>query len=303
MRKIKYNPKILILTLNSGENEYEDSLVILRKQSYKNWEHVVFSNLPNKIAHEKLYSYIMDHSNDYDLFVKLDADMMLWDENSLENIVRYFEKNPNVDQANFSVWDVISNQKIIGLIVFTRNARWEKTNEMLFVDHTPKIPGKRLLIWGNPSPVAYHCHNPHPSQAFHFGAHRAMKAIQKDREKKNTIQSVIQWNFLWRAWRFYKRDRNAPRAYFILGAYHVWNGDLGYTSNNYSDSTLKEVFEKCQNLSEEEIYTIIKDKFSRKLWQQNLMFILFWAKLYEYRLRFRLKVFYNRLHMVLLNRK
>ena len=173
------NKKVLVLILNSGEKELQESIDKLQHQTYKNWEKIVFSNLSNKVAHDTLYNYIMNHHDEYDLFVKLDADMVMTNDCVLENIVNYFEKNPNIDQGNFAVYDKMSNQNIMGLLVFTGKARWERNDEDLFVDYTPVIPGRRLLIWGRPSPVATHCLNPHLFQAFHYGVHRAMKAIQK----------------------------------------------------------------------------------------------------------------------------
>lgn len=301
MANKNYSPRILVLTLNSGENEYAESLSRLKSQSYRNWEYIEFNHLPNKEAHERLYDYIMNHSEDYDLFVKMDADMMLRDERALQDIVEYFAKNTNVHQANFSVWDVISQQSVMGLIVFRNTARWEKTKEMLFVDQTPTIPGKRLLVWGFPSPVAYHSHNPHNFQAFHFGAHRAMKAIQKEREKVNLIQSVIQWNFLWKVWKNYKRERSLQRAYFLIGAYYVWTGKLVASSNDYADETLRVVFDNTKHLSEVEIYGIVKDNFASQLRRKNWLYILFWPKLYMYKLKCRLEVFCNSVLMSLKN--
>ena len=61
--------RALVLTLYCDENEYEDALKMLKSQTYKNWQQIVFYNLPNKKAHDTLYNYIMNHSKDYDLFV------------------------------------------------------------------------------------------------------------------------------------------------------------------------------------------------------------------------------------------
>lgn len=295
MKKANSQLKVLFLTLYSGENEYDELQQSLKIQSYRNWEHIVFRNLPNKTAHMKLYSHIMNNSSKYDLFIKLDADMTLKDEHTLKQIVQFFIDNPNVGQANFSVWDVISQQPIMGLIAFRKNTRWEETEEMLFVDNTPKIDGIRLLVWGNPSPVANHSQNPSIFQAFHFGAHRAMKAIQRNRNKIDTIQSAIQWNFLWRAWRNYKIERDMKRAYFLLGAYYMWKGKLGDTANNYSDPNLKSSFKECSSYSEEYIFSVIRRDFSKTLFRKNLLYIFLYPKLYEYRLRYRVKVLYNRI--------
>ena len=67
--------KILIGILHCIENEYELCIQSLQEQSVKNWNHFVIRDLPNAEAHNALYSRFMEGSKEYDLFLKLDADM------------------------------------------------------------------------------------------------------------------------------------------------------------------------------------------------------------------------------------
>jgi len=284
--------KVLILILNSGEGELEKSIEVLKSQTYKNWSKVVFSNLDNKTAHDTLYSYIMSHSKEYDLFIKLDADMVVASSQILEEVVNYFEKNPNMDQGNFAVHDVMSDQDIMGLLVFTNKAKWNGSNEKLFVDYTPSIPGKRLLIWSKPSPVAWHCINPTPFQSFHYGAHRAMKALQRDRKIANKIQSAIQWHLLYRVWRIFIRTFDKNRALMMAGAYSVWIGDVDKKGNEYDNESLRHAFDKYSNLSEKEIYSLLKE-WGKIVSVKNWLYRILWFKLEEYKLRCRLSTWYN----------
>lgn len=287
------NKRILILILNSGEGELNDSLEMLKNQTYKNWSKVIFSNLPNKEAHDTLYGYIMDHKDKYDLFVKLDADMVLFNNQSLELIVNYFEKNPNMDQGNFAVYDNMSGQNIMGLLVFTNKAKWKGSDEKLFVDYAPTIPGKRLLIWDKPAPVAIHCPNPRLFQAFHYGAHRAMKAIQKDREKKNLIQSAIQWHLLFRVWQYFKKTKDAKRGMMMLGAYLVWKEDIDDSANEYNSQSLAKTFAKFQNIEIDNILKLLSNEWGKIVTINNFLYIIFWPKLYEYKTRSRVVTWHN----------
>lgn len=277
--------KILVLTLDSGENELKNSLKVLKNQTYKNWSHIIFSNLPNKNAHEALYGHIMKNSKNFDLFIKLDADMVLINKYALENIINFLESHQKADQANFSVYDSMSGQNIMGLIVFTNRAHWLKNNENLFVDHTPVIPGKRFLVWGAPSPIALHCPTPHYFQIFHFGAHRALKAIQKNRLQKKWIQSAIQWHLLMGVWKKYSKFRDRRRALMMLGAYRVWNNEIDIEGNEYNNKSLMTNYKENLAMNDRQIYQLLNKKWRHILIINHLLYILLWPKIVEYRLR------------------
>lgn len=286
--------RVLILTLYSGENELCDSRRLLNIQTYKYWKQIVLSNLPNREAHDKLYSYIMRYYKDYDLFIKLDADMALIDSNSLKKIVDFFEDNPNVDQANFSVSDVLSGLDIMGLLVFTNKVSWIKSEEMLFVDHAPIIRGRRLLVWDEPAPIAFHCPDPHLFQAFHYGAHRALKAIQRDRPNKRWVQSALQWHLLMSVWNYYKRSKDRTRGFLILGALSVWRKDVDTTANEYRDESLKRKYEEYISLNDWEIYLLLKRCWGRVVFFNHFLYVLMWPKLIEYKTRSRIKTWFLR---------
>jgi hypothetical protein len=80
--------RILAGTLYTIENEFEDCCRSIRNQTYKNYDHLVIRNLPKKEAHNNLYQAFVDEADRYDLLVKIDADMVLCDENLFERIVK-----------------------------------------------------------------------------------------------------------------------------------------------------------------------------------------------------------------------
>lgn len=285
--------RILILILNSGENELKESLDVLKIQTYKNWQKIIFSNLPNKVAHDTLYAHVMHHAKEYDLFIKLDADMVFIDKYALENIVKYFQFNPNVDQANFAVRDIMSDQNIMGLLVFTNKAKWNGSNEKLFVDYTPTIPGKRLLVWGKPSPIALHCPNPHLFQAFHYGAHRAIKAIQKDRDNKKWIQSALQWHLLTRTWNIFEKTRGIKTGLMMMGAFCVCKDEVDSDANEYKNRSLRRTFAKYKDLEANTIYQILSKEWKPVLYINHILYFLLWPKIIEYKTRCRFMVWLN----------
>lgn len=237
--------KILVLMLYSGENEYEDSRRALERQTHRNWELRVFSGLPDKEAHLALYEEIMRCGDTYDIYVKLDADMVLSDDDALSRIARFHAAHPDADQVSFALHDILSDSHILGLITFTGRARWDLgSTEPLFVDEMPAVPGQRFTVWDPQPPIAVHCPNPHDFQAFHFGAHRMMKALQRNRRSKRWIQSALQWRLLGRAWRLARREGDARRAFMMLGACAEWMGLLGADATNYRSASLAAAFER-----------------------------------------------------------
>ena len=286
--------RVLVLTLNSGENELSSSLDMLKMQSYKKWEQIVFSNMSNREAHDTLYSCIMTHTNNYDIFIKLDADMVLKDRYSLEKIVEFFECNPEVDQANFSVFDTMSGLDIMGVLVFTNKAYWPKSEETLFVDHTPIIPGKRLLVWDTPAPVALHCPNPHWFQSFHYGVHRALKATQRGR-KKRWIQSALQWHLLMRVWKHYQRSKDRNRAFFLLGVLSVLKHDVDSSANEYNNQSLIKKYEEYITWSIQDINLLLSHHLlAAYIYINHLLYLALWPKIMEYKIRSRVRTWYMR---------
>jgi hypothetical protein len=236
--------KILVLMLHSGENEYGDSRRALDRQTHANWELKVISGLPEKEAHLALYEEIMRRGDSFDIYVKLDADMVLNDDDALARIAQFYAAHPDADQVNFVLHDILTDSDILGLITFTGRARWDLgSTEPLFVDEAPAIPGRCLTVWDPDPPIAVHCPYPHAFQAFHFGAHRMMKALQRRRRPKRWIQSALQWRLLGKVWRLSGREGDARRDYMMLGACAVWRGELGADATNYRSASLAAAFE------------------------------------------------------------
>ena len=97
--------RVLVGTLFSYENEFEQCVASLHGQSYPHWVHKVYENLPNKLAHETLYREFMNNAEKFDLFLKLDADMVFMDSKGLAQIVELFQAKPDLDHLQMLVHD------------------------------------------------------------------------------------------------------------------------------------------------------------------------------------------------------
>lgn len=259
------NSKIFICTLYSGENEYFDCLASLQAQDYPYWKHKIIKNLPKKEAHEKLYKEFMNNKDQFDLFLKLDADMVLIRNSALRDLVQLFQNYPDLDNAELVVHDWFTNTMIWGIHMFSNRAIWNINRNKLFTDRDPWIPGRKIKFSGPPAPVVYHSPNPNPYQAYHFGIHRGMKAI--------IGASRTNWQYLTLVWDHYLQSRDPRLGLTLLGAEDVIKNKITLNNYNYTDSHVIRLFKRSEKLSNEKIYRLVRMKWKFPLVRQLRYFI------------------------------
>ena len=252
-----HNPRILIGTLFVDENELESCRKALSDQTCTNWHHHVFSGLANREAHRQLYKYFMDNRKEYDIFIKLDADMVLRSSESLAQIAREFEKESELDHAVFLVHDWMSSFPIIGLHAFSNRVCWESSDERLFVDPDPARPGQKKVFESYPSPIADHSPDPSPFQAFRFGVHRASKILQPFKWWVDSAQADFQWELLNRIRKTYQQEGDRRRLLALLGAQWLWSGKSSAKLSSYTDASVREAFGDIEQLSDDRLADIL----------------------------------------------
>lgn len=253
-------PEVLVLTLHSGENEFEESTLSLEGQLYKHWTHKVFSGLGNVESHRALYSEIMAHSGRYHIFVKLDADMVFADENVLTEIVKQFNADPQLDHFIVACDDWMTGKQIIGVHAFSNRVTWDQSAEGLFVDPSPRRPGKRIIIEKPEKAYFRHSPNPSPFQAFHFGAHRALKLTQRYRcyEDKRSDAMSTQWDVFFNVWTRFVETGDIRLGLALVACHLVISGEIGEGVHDYRDSELSEAFRAHENFSTEDMLALLE---------------------------------------------
>src|SRR4051812_1313535 len=126
--------RILVGMLACGENERDQAIAALKAQSYKNYEFFLLENLPNKAAHETLYARFMASARQFDLFMKLDADMVLTRESALAEVADFFLSNAEVELLFFELLDWYTDTLIPGMTIVRSTARWPEHPDQLLVD-------------------------------------------------------------------------------------------------------------------------------------------------------------------------
>lgn len=262
---ISERPRILVGTLYCGENEFSALRQSLAEQSYSRWEHVVFENLPNKEAHDRLYQTFMDERDRFDLFLKLDADMVFRSDEGLRRIVEVFDEHAELDHLTLAVQDWYSDSLIEGLHTFSDRASWPVRSDSRFVDASPAVPGERLKLWDHPAPVVDHSPNPSPGQAFRFGAHRALKVVQPERWSMRYGQTRGQWRILKRCWGHFVAERDRRLGLAILGANLTLDDELEPNYYDKAHDSLQSVFQQYQGLSAGRLYENLASRWESEI--------------------------------------
>lgn len=242
--------RLLIGTMYTIENEFNRCVESIRMQDYRNYEHIVIRNMANRAAHHMLYRTFMERSDEFDLLVKVDADMVLSRSDLFSRIVEVFRNRAEIEQLEIALNDWFPQEMTWGLNSFRNTVRWPLDDEDIFVDDTP-VPVERH-VWDrdNLAPAAEHCPDPSPLQAFHYGVHRAIKVVQpgKTRYDARGDFSRSQWAYLEKTWKHYKSSKDRRLCLATLGAELTFCGIMGVREVDYTFPKMAEIIKKYEGV-------------------------------------------------------
>ena len=218
----KKTPRVLVITMYCGEPQFQRCIESVATQKGILCEHQFIKNKPNVEAHRELYEKINDSRENYDFFVKLDADMEFSSEQSLIKILSFFE--PDTDHLTIPVFDFFINEDMPALSVFSNRVFFDTANmDNLYVDQLNIIyPGMRTNK-NKSLQLVYHCYRPSKEQCIAFGVHRALKVCQSDRIVPSLRASRGQYNILRKVYENLEYPHSKDIRYFaIIGAVAVF---------------------------------------------------------------------------------
>lgn len=265
---LKKNPKVLVGVMYSGENEYEDSISALQHQSYKHQEMFAIENLPNKLAHDTLYSKFMDQANGYDYFLKLDADMVFAHQDALKEMVEVMQEQ-NLAHMFAYVKDCPSGILIPGIQMFKSDTMWTGSDEQLNVDYAPKVNGKSETYYNKD--WINHMPNPDEYQLFRYGVHKALKSIQPDRTTKNIKKGILHLTILNGIARNLKN--NEKHWFALIGALLVYK--KAFDSIEYNGEQTKKYFDILKNKPEK--FQALKEN-AAVFWSNEVQVNYWWVE-------------------------
>jgi hypothetical protein len=227
-------PRIFVGTMSSGEGDFQECLRVIQTQLNVDVTHYVIAGLPEKDAHNALWSAWRTARGDHDLFVKVDADTVLKNPTILEEVWKQFDANPRVTAIQAPLWDYMTDGLINGLNCFSPLVTFNDSKSELYCDrgvdtghdivlHQAELP--QSLI-----PAAFHCKYASELQAFHYGIHRALK------NHHETIAKVHS------AWTRYYHDR--VRGFALIGA--SWCNKFSSGQFNYTDPLFIKLFNEAK---------------------------------------------------------
>ncbi len=246
--------KILVGILHCIENEFGDCIESIEAQTLKTRDHFILSNLPNKDAHDTLYRTFMDRAQDFDLFIKIDADMVLARPRFFEEVAQHFNNSSDLSHLIVAVHDWFTDKSIMGLHVYRSDYRWEVTSETLFVDVFPEI-GKVEKDRSQLAPAALHCPNPSPFQAFHYGVHKGTKFLQSGTKQVAESFRDTHWRHFKSINKHISRNRDRRLLLTKAGFIHALKNDFGAPEVQYDSKRTREAFEFWDSLSNMKIKT------------------------------------------------
>jgi len=252
------------------ENEFEQCLRSIERQTYQDFEYFVIKNLPNKLAHDTLYQTFMDRAEQFDLFIKIDADMVLCRDTFFEEVIHEMDINPEYNHFQIGVWDHFTQKLIHALHVYRSSVKWKSSDEKYFVDmvNEPTICKKYMCTNEALAPAADHCPSPSSFQAFHFGVHKAAKILQNDSEKKDLSMASGHAQNIYKMLILYKAGKlNRPFTYSIWGVIWALNSSITHKEVNYNNQKTELAFLEYEKLKEEHQDSLIND------WISNIGFI------------------------------
>ncbi|WP_136810720.1 hypothetical protein [Desulfosediminicola flagellatus] len=259
--------KIFVGVLHTYENEYERCMQCIKRQIDCDFEIFEFHNLKNKQAHDALYSTFMDMSDEFEIMIKVDADMVLTRDTYFKEVSHVFQENPLVDRVYVAVHDYFTDRLIMGLNAFRNTVKWEKNNkEDLFVDIRPIAHGIKIKDFENLAPAAWHCPDSSPFQAFHFGVHKAIKAIQPGRAVLHSAGGARHWSNIAALKSAFEQKYDISRGYALLGAEYGLRAQIYPENLDYDDETLHRQFEKFVGIDESGLRNIIQIYSKKNFW-------------------------------------
>ena len=253
--------KILVGIMYCGEQEYPECLESIKMQTYEDFDYFTIENLPNKDAHDLLYKKFMEHENTHDLFIKIDADMVLIRDDLFERIVNKFKSTPGLKNLEIAVHDYFSNKLIWGLHTYRNDMKWIKKDDQLLVDYVYRDnfrEGERLADDKEFAPAAIHCKSPSLFQSFHYGIHKALKVIQPDRKVLQPQWCTYHWDIINHIKNNFIGSSDIRIGMSLLGTEIGLTGQIQVDCLDYTNPKLFNIFKGYQDMDISQVHKIIK---------------------------------------------
>jgi hypothetical protein len=242
--------RVLVGILHCIEQEKDLCLASLAQQQPGGHRHFVITGRPNREAHTQLYRTFMRHAGSVDLFLKLDADMVLCRPDFIRKACQCFLEDPELDDLEVAVDDFFTGQLVFGLHVYRSRVVWSEFEERTFVDLGISAR-KRRLDNTELAPAALHCPDPGRFQSYHFGLHKAVKVLQRESLRRNFHSAAFHWLNIQRIIERWRKFGDARLGLAAMGARDAFLHRLGPADVDFDSPTASRLYGEAECLGQE----------------------------------------------------
>lgn len=173
-------PKVLAGILYSGEPTLPRVIAALEAQRDIDLRIILIGRFNQWEAHRRLYHTFNETGTDVDLFVKVDADMVILHERLLATASAFVSDHDELDRISFGVQDWLSGRPILGMHVWRSSVRWLEEPPPLHTDDARTSVRSHLSLPEPPCTLVLHAPEPSDLQATRYAARRALKAAHPE---------------------------------------------------------------------------------------------------------------------------
>jgi|694.fasta_scaffold127009_3 hypothetical protein len=250
--------KILIGILHSNEPQFKDCVDSVKLQKYDyQFDYFVISNKTKNEAHDLLYKNFMSNSNQYDLFLKLDADMIIKKKDFFKYISNLFILDDKLDWVRLLLYDHFLKENISGLNIYRSSVKWNTNKANYFTDRILDVRTVRKDLGIDPDKQwLTHCENASLYQHFNFGFHRAIKLFQFD--SKVRLYSYMHWNVFIKIYRLYSVNKDLNSLLILSTLIYVYKYKITGEAINESSIVKHNAFKFLTDLSDNNLKKFVE---------------------------------------------
>ena len=220
-------------TMYCGETNFSNCKKMINMQKGINFEHYIIENLGEKEAHENLFSKWNEVKNNFDLFIKVDADTVLISDTIAKEIADLMYSENDITGMQCKIKDYFTDDLIAGLNAFKPSVIFKTSSDKLYCDRVDTNHKKVIKGSNMPKgfePAAYHCYHSSKKQAFHYGLHRMLK---------NQTDVILKVKNAW------NKNKDDIRLYALAGAIEAVNFKDN-TNFDYNDKKFIQYFQSVE---------------------------------------------------------
>jgi hypothetical protein len=255
--------RMLVITLVTIENEFEECVESIARQTYRDYQHIIFRDLGSMEANRALYGTFMERAGEFELLIRVDADMVIENPDLFAWVVEKMTLHPSLQILSIDIHDYFTNRLIAGLHTYRNTVKFV-VDDPIQPDR-PIVPKEHTRI--ERSAVGFgvrHCKNPSALQALHYGIHRGVKLREWARRRDMPRTYWYAW-VIRQTWRNYVRRRDRRLGLALLGAELGVRGVFAVNHLSHHTELPKRVLGATEGLDNAAVAEVIR-RLQRAAW-------------------------------------